>query len=595
VPGEKAMATKRPYTGTPFERSQHNRPDKGTTTAVKTTLEGKRPVTVSVASILGRDPSTFRYTGKENDIPEPGDYSFEVLEIAHDCRDVDFGLSLRLGGERKLYPPACDRFSDRAMEANPGPGTYEHIPAKTPTDHPGKLPAGSGGGGPPVQQPPFGSDVPQLSTAQPFVPTSASTALTPGPGSYTLGSTLDGYTDEEADGHNSSMASTGGSKQLAFSQYRSSTTRDGWWRPVSIPFTDPDSIKNPGPGHYPSSSSFKRERSRRARSVRQGERKKFVGVHMPHTMKSLEQTDGAVVAGFNSSQPRLPESRKEQAADQCTYDRDGALGQSISANLREPAKVGLHGAFGMPKDSNRFGHNSPLHGTAGLGEPALLHADIVKGWGDAAGGSFRSGLPRLPDDISQDRAPKPGPGEYAPITKPNYRSGFRKPKIEHVSFGTCSQRFGSDETQAPPPGAYDARLVAGNQRGGCKSSEDRGLDPKTALKKDSRSGLDPGTYNVATDLIRKTFNVTNESIADMLQTPSEKRPPPQGAFPWASGSTWRPRQVLALEEAKAAQEATDTGKSEELCATREAEQMLKENAHQPSDQPSDSQPTAQAS
>eukprot|EP00930_Biecheleria_cincta_P043663 TRINITY_DN29967_c0_g1_i1.p1 TRINITY_DN29967_c0_g1~~TRINITY_DN29967_c0_g1_i1.p1 ORF type:complete len:691 (-),score=79.97 TRINITY_DN29967_c0_g1_i1:16-2088(-) len=526
-----AIQTKRPWTEAYFTRSQGGRLDDQTNAAVKSAQASQRPLTQSSASIpVSRDPSTFNYTGREGDRPEPGDYSLAALEIGHDAREVVFST----GAERRLYPPAVDRWSDRGMEANPGPGTYEHLPMKAPSHHPGKLPAGSGGGGPPVAHPPFGSDTPQLTPSQPYISKSNSPALAPGPSTY--------FAPEEGD-------SQDGPKPLEYSEYRSKTSRDGWWRPaLTQPFSDPDWITSlAGPGHYPSHSVFEKKKASRARTLQDLSRKKFVGVTRPHNLKSLYDSDGAILTGFGSSQPRLPAPRSKQAPDQCTYDPLKPMGQPISD--KESAKLQ---AFLRSKDGDRA-KGSFLDVTNAVPAGSLLHADITHS-ADAAGGSYRSGQARLPKDPTVDHSPKPAPGAYDPILDQNYRNLDKKCKTEHLCFGRTSERFGSFETDGPEMTAYDARAAQGNTGGFMCSREDRKLDPRH-LKKNPSTGLDPGNYNVSCDLLRKTFNITADAIAERLQSPSEKRPPPKGAFPWAEGDGWQPRQVrerMALEEARRA-------------------------------------------
>lgn len=536
VPGATAVQTKRPWTKEYFTRSQEGKLDDQTSAAVKSAQTSHRPMTQSSASIpVLRDPSTFNHTGKDGDRPEPGDYSLEVLEIGHDAREVAFST----GGERRLYPPAVDRWSDRGMEANPGPGTYEHLPMKAPSHHLGKLPAGSGGGGPPLAQPPFGSDTPQLTTSQPYISKSNSPALAPGPATY--------FATEEDDFQD-------GPKPLEYSEYRSKTSRDGWGRPaLSQPYSDPDWFTSlAGPGHYPSYSVFEKKKASRARTLQDFSRKKFVGVTRPHNLKSLYDSDGAILAGFSSSQPRLPAPKAAQAPDQCTYDPLKPMGHPISD--KESAKLA---AFLRSKDGDRV-KGSFLDVVNAVPAPALLHADITHA-ADAAGGSYRSGLARLPRDPTVDHLPKPAPGAYDPILEPNYRNLDKKCKTEHLCFGRTSERFGSFETDGPEPTAYDARSAHGNMGGFMCSSEDRRLDPRH-LKKNHITGLDPGNYNVSCDLLRKTYNISVDAAAERLLTPSERRPPPHGAFPWAEGDSWQPRQVrerMALDDAKRATSETN--------------------------------------
>lgn len=528
------------------------RPDTGSVwdERPKGKVHGLQMLAQSSPSIpAARDPNSLNLLG-----PEPGEYSLEALTIGHNARLVDFHASKL---ERK--PPI------QGFEANPGPGTYEHIVKPTTADSVpvGRLPAGTGGGRPAVPPPAFGNNVPQLSTAQPFVASSCSPSLTPGPGRY------------ELDAGDSTMSSEGAgvssSPLTSLAAMRSTTSRDGWWRPaLTQPFTDPEFFKNLlGPGHYPSNSSF-HGKHKRARSIWEGDRKKYLGVHAPHTMKSLEESDGAVLCGFSSSEPRMPPLRPKPMAEPGSYDRDQALGQSISAALREPAKVGKAGAFGRTKEGSRF----PLDKECPAPDPGEYQDRVVESHEisrDVSGGAFRSSSPRVPRDLTVDHGQKPSPGDYDipssfDLLSRTSTSSFRKPKTEHLCFGRSGERFYTEEERAPPPGEYNPQKSQGNILGGVMSMEDRKLD-MSALRKDTRLGLDPGNYNVGGTLIRKTFNISQAVAIEHLQTQSAvpKLPPPAGPFPWASKSSWKPRQVLEAEAAAKLEAAGTDSESHCFC------------------------------
>lgn len=505
---------RRSKTGGVYERSRPGKADWGAERAVQAMKEGTRLHTQTEPAIKPlRDRSDWNFTGEPGDTPDP--YSMQSLEIGRGKRKVHFAAP----SERKAT------WGNPHLKRNPGPGTYEHEPVKV--DLPLRLPGGTGGGGPPMEPPGFGSDVPHCSTTfasskvpTAFFPKSFSPAMLPGPATY-----------------------------FAEPAPKSSPDRPlPAFRSVSARFAERDSGASPGPGHYPSLSDFPDDRIRRARSVPDFMNRKFFGVQNPYQLKSLRETDGASLAGFGSRSPQRPVTVSKSAAAPGSYDPESSIGQSISAKLRQLAKIAQGGAFGGSRTGERFlqGPGTSGDNAMSMSAPSLPQADPVKDAGDAARGSFKSEAPRLPAPANEEL---PGPGAYDPITNPDFRAGWRIAKTDHVGFGGSGARFASGETDVPPPGSYE--MAHESIRGGYhpfRSTEARGLPmPKVAPK-----GLDPGCYDVARSLIRKTFNTKVEEHALLLQTPSDKRPPPRGPFPWAEGSSWKPKQALeraALEDA----------------------------------------------
>ncbi|OLQ02345.1 hypothetical protein AK812_SmicGene14835 [Symbiodinium microadriaticum] len=221
--------------------------------------------------------------------------------------------------------------------------------------------------------------------------------------------------------------------------------------------------------------------------------------------------------------------------------------QSISAKLRQLAKIAQGGAFGGSRTGERFlqGPGTSGDNAMSMSAPSLPQADPVKDAGDAARGSFKS------EEL-------PGPGAYDPITNPDFRAGWRIAKTDHVGFGGSGARFGSyfgrksavmryalflvdsslqlpgsdtrgGETDVPPPGSYE--MAHENIRGRSRALAAVGSGGYHPF----RSTEARGCYDVARSLIRKTFNTKVEEHALLLQTPSDKRPPPRGPFPWAEG------------------------------------------------------------
>eukprot|EP00933_Yihiella_yeosuensis_P036686 TRINITY_DN30452_c0_g1_i1.p1 TRINITY_DN30452_c0_g1~~TRINITY_DN30452_c0_g1_i1.p1 ORF type:complete len:798 (+),score=153.45 TRINITY_DN30452_c0_g1_i1:79-2472(+) len=511
----------------------------------------------SIPLLPAKLPVNQLHTGKDADTPDPGDYSMEAISIGRQATSVDFGV---LSGSRAFPPKYIARL------ATPGPGTYDHIVTPQPTDSVPreKLPAGSGGGGPAVPHPGFNVGGEMRSTAQPFVSSSCSPQFSPGPGSYNFPSLLESGKEVEAavqakrdagEEHPELLTSpVPGMKPLA--NMRSTQAREGWWRPAKTPYTDPDSMRNPGPGNYQCDYSiFPTGKAQRARSTIEGDRKRYHGVINPTQYAYVKHTDAVPLVGFSCSEERMAMPRQRPHPDPTTYDRDGALGQSISANLREQEKVGRGGAFGSTKDGERFPRDRSIGPDPGDYQSKIADPPVEK---SEAGGSFRSREMRIPRDHTVDHGPKPDPTAYdlpsafnPADTRTSY---FRKPNKDNVCFNTSSDRFYVREAVGPPLGAYDAERPTTHMANFWGRSTEERWKP---AQKDSTAGQDPGTYNIAKSLLRKTFNTSQNAAIVFQHSQSEvktKLPPPQGPFIHKE-SSWRPRQVIEAEEAARAAEA----------------------------------------
>eukprot|EP00435_Cladocopium_sp_Y103_P024934 s2192_g6.t1 len=502
----------RPFTGGTYERSRPGKLEWKAERAIQAVKDGVRlPTTTTPAIKPLRARGEWNFTGESGDTPDPGEYRPDYLTIGKNKPVTNFDA-------------ACERQSPghKGMAKNPGPGAYDHEPPELPICQ--RLPGGTGGGPAVAVRPAFGSDVPQSSTAfsssrlpLAFFSSSWSPALLPGPGTYD--------------------PATSDSKQ-PLSGFKSATDR----------FADLDNLHGPGPGTYVRESSFLGEKSRRARSVPDFMSRKYFGVQNPQQLRSLRETDGVRLAGFDCSGPQRPSVPSNSSAAPGSYNPEECMGQSISAKVRHCAKIAQGGAFGGSKSGDRFAEvQAGERRAASSPGPALVHQE-AKAPGDGTGGAFKSQAPQRPAAGSGGGAlpngeARPGPGTYDVLSQPDYRKGWRIAKTDHVSFGSSAQRFGDDTTEVPPPGAYD---LEGEVSTGCysfKATAQRGLP----MPKVTSQGLDPGMYNTAGSLLRKSFNTKVEEAAFLLQI-HEKRPPPRGPFPWAEGSTWRPRQLLALEE-----------------------------------------------
>merc|ERR1711988_772922 len=143
-------------------------------------------------------------------------------------------------------------------------------------------------------------------------------------------------------------------------------------------------------------------------------------------------------------------------------------------------------------------------------------------------GSFRSTQDRIPRDPTRDKCQKPEPGTYEPFDKVNYRSPFRRPKNDHLSFGSSASRWNPNETFVgqkfaanPGPGEYDPALAVGNIPGGAKTTTQRGAGEV------KHQGLGPGVYNVhGSTMHRMTYNVSGPEHARKAQGVLRDAEPP---------------------------------------------------------------------
>lgn len=317
--------------------------------------------------------------------------------------------------------------------------------------------------------------------------------------------------------------------------------RVGWSRPLEQPFVDPYNIYNvPGPGHYkeikapgvfPAGPS--RDKKDPEHAVPGAERKRFYGVHHPAVVMALQETQGPLQA-FNSTDDRPCNKQVIQNTPApWQYNKDEARGHSMNSVLRERAKVGRKGIFGTCAD--RF-FGSPLAGREGLPDPRMEFEDPDKSSGAHADPKavFQSQSPRFHSapGAHEARATKignnetPAPGAYVVDKEPNYRSPYRTPRTEHLSFGSCKKRFdhGQDVFHQfqipllnPGPGDYDARNNQDLRKGSGAPKDKRHMGHQKVGCTTDQVG--PGSYgSIETKMLKKTFNLTT-------QAPSEAAPP----------------------------------------------------------------------
>jgi len=469
-----------------------------------------------------RDPQLVRFSGRgcvvdprqrirpeHKDQLGPGDYEHHSQDskvVNKAGRTADFHAS---DSNRQLFEPTVAIENTMTDPVNPGPGTYSNISrqlTKSTTQ-------------------PFLSKTPQLCG-------NAVTNKIPGPGTYP---------DEEG----ASPAAEPAEQPLAFSGaragssgrcaswpsqlgVRSDTHRTGWYRPaLTQPYSDPDFIFFPGPGYYPKQQSFSGEKMKRARHsrVQANQLRKFHAVHTPHQQIALRDTDGAMLAGFDATEQRgclVP--LREVGVGPGQYSSDESMGQSMQSVLKKRGAVGRRGVFGTCQD--RF-HGFAAGALDFTGEPGTAPSGPTllasPGAGAPSKMSFKSGVPKNPRDLAvEDPSLKPAPGNYEAFDGVNYKSKFRRPKTEHLSFGSSSSRWRSKETFAEPPGPgeYEPKSLQSNVGGAAKITTDRKLDQPPPGHPDGLGGdsLGPGKYNVDTStLLRKTFNASGEDAARKAQ------------------------------------------------------------------------------
>ena len=323
---------------------------------------------------------------------------------------------------------------------------------------------------------------------------------TPGPGTYTLPS-MESVMSENSDG-----------QILPSASLRSTTERTGWYRPaVENPYKDAYWIHNvPGPGFYNTEkcrSGFPPKVIRRVRSQADAlQHRTFLGVHHPQQLLALRDSDALSLCGFGSTSERDILKHEELSATPAAYSTEA---RSIAASVEARGKVGKKGIFGTTAVRSGVADPLPL-GTSEEVGPGHYGSPLPPAKGKLyTGSAFRSQVVRFPDK------PDTPFGKYDMDKIPNYRNKFRKPKSEHLSFGSGKNRFNSKEifigqtfTLAPGPGDYEPRLE-GAKAMSIMYTEDRKLAPSNK----EPQGIGPGEYVKHGSLIKKTYNMLSPEEA----------------------------------------------------------------------------------
>jgi len=483
---------------------------------VKPVLEGQEKTTPSIPPqklTQGQRPEAeanqdvasmyIRHTGEQGDMVGPGEYDPPGEHLRQ--KGITINSSRQM---RKLWEPSPAIDCKLPPKENPGPGSYE--------------PKGNIGE-PPPDSLSEALNTYQFTSASPMahqVTVNAQKAA-PGPGQYEVPGEIER-------GAKSARDRTG--SQTDRTRFGGMSERVGWSRPIYQPYKDPYFVHNvPGPGHYPGQkSTFPADpKAKDAEKVLPNAKKKrFHGVHHPTLIMALQEAQGPLQA-FNSTDDRACNREVEQRAPApWHYNKEEARSHSMQADLRERAKVGRKGVFGTCAD--RF-YGSPLEGRSGLPDPVSWDEK-----GSVAGAEprcmFQSQSPRFhnapgPRESNATKvgnSQTPAPGDYVVEREPSYRSPYRPPRQDHLSFGSSRQRFegGKDVFEGHTPG------MPNPGPGEYMESRQRNV-PGAASYKAKRKPLTvgcttedvgPGSYkeDTSTHMLKKTFNVSTQLPTDSI-------------------------------------------------------------------------------
>jgi len=502
--------------------------DKELVKAVKPVLQAKDKTTPSIPIrrlLPGSQPEgavdsdaemtalVMRHTGEPRDMVGPGEYEPGGRLLVGATAPQTTFYSSKLN--RDLFEPSVRISNGFAPRENPGPGFYD----PNPDIDVGAKKADSDADIATYQ---FASRTPM--SHQIKIPEER---VIPGPGRYEN----PGHIDKRAEKSKEQSTHLGDR-----TQFGSNSVRCGWHRDPDHPFVDPFHMKYvPGPGHYSAAGSSLKEEIRQKQIEKimpNSHKKKINGVHHPNIIMALQETTGPLQA-FNSTDDRPCNKRLEQGTPAPSeYSVEEARAKSMSSDLKERAKVGRKGAFGTC--ANRF-YGSPLDGKAGLPDPGIDYPEEKNGAYVEPRSVFQSATPRFNDgdghkaEVHAARNAKllqtPAPGQYETQAEPNYRSPFRTPRTEHVSFGSCHQRYGNSANQDlfsghtpslknPGPGEYaywNDHIKRSRVKGGADLKADR---PRAHVGCTTEQ-VGPGSYGQSTDMmmLKKTFNVTTQAPA----------------------------------------------------------------------------------
>lgn len=264
-------------------------------------------------------------------------------------------------------------------------------------------------------------------------------------------------------------------------------------------------------------------------------------MHQPSQLTALKATDGMPLCGFNSTEVK-PAFKQDL---QVTPSPDDYLEiRTLEKRVAEKAPVGKLGVFGTTSERAKAMTWMPRETVSpDPGAYRQRKAMLKKG---RFGAGLVSGTNRFARDCpvgepEVDWHGTPSPDAYDPTHVPNYRCQFRRPKTEHLSFGSSAGRWkptevfvGQPYRPDPGPGQYTPSTKTQERHvgGAAVTSEDRGLQPNAgellvgpragvlrsvSIPGRSRGAQDtaaPGSYNTEGSMRKSTFNVTAEDAAN---------------------------------------------------------------------------------
>lgn len=440
-----------------------------------------------------------RHSGEREDKVGPAEYEPRGETITQKTAPQTSFHASKL--RRQLWQPGVAIHNKQAPHENPGPGSYNS------DVEPQVLDETAGGTHQFVSK---SAMVHQLEVKD--------TTMNPGPGQYQTDNTSIEKQSQVVRGRALDAQGLG-------TQFGSASERVGWSRPLECTYVDPYHVYNvPGPGHYPAPKGFQGRTPRSERdaenAVPGADKRKIHAVHHPTIVMALQENQGPLQA-FNSTDDRPCNKQSMQSTPApWQYNKEEARGHSMNAVMRERAKVGRKGIFGTCAD--RF-YGSPLAAREGVPDAKLDSVPEASNANADPRSMFQSASPRFHSAPGprEDRATKVGnnetpcPGTYEIDKMPNYRSPFRHPRGDHVSFGSSQKRYaeGKDIFEGhkpgeynPGPGEYNALHMNLNQ-GGVGSKGKRVMAHQRVGCTTETVG--PGAYGeIDTRMLKKTFNVS---------------------------------------------------------------------------------------
>eukprot|EP00933_Yihiella_yeosuensis_P050270 TRINITY_DN48045_c0_g1_i1.p1 TRINITY_DN48045_c0_g1~~TRINITY_DN48045_c0_g1_i1.p1 ORF type:complete len:646 (+),score=101.20 TRINITY_DN48045_c0_g1_i1:182-2119(+) len=461
-------------------------------------LPGQVPETEALAA--DKANLSARHTGEPRDMVGPGEYDPSCDQLSSRINAAVAVFHPPPSKEKGLWEPTVAIDCKFAPTENPGPGSYDWSPDNQDA---AQFKGASHK---------FNSKVPMA-----FEQDLDESKISPGPGSYEMTADIDRMMLQMRE-----RALTMGDR------YRFGTVceRVGWNRDVAQPYKDAYNVANvPGPGHYTSvHSTFPDDPQKDVAKLALpgAKKKKFTGVHHPTLILALQEAEGPLQAFSSTDDRPCNKAIEPKTPAPWEYNIETARDSSMAAAMRERAKVGRKGVFGTCAD--RF-YGSPLNGREGLPDPSFDGGGGLGGDGGNETGrsSFKSTSSRMAEQsgprevqaVKVGNHEVPAPGTYEILNEPNYRSPYRVPRTEHVSFGASKARFqGKQEVFSghmlpesnPPPGTYqwrDHKKVTGA--------------PKLKDKRKplhvgcTNEAIGPGSYQTSGTMLKKTYNISTQA------------------------------------------------------------------------------------